>query len=128
MSEQIENSNQNFEIDLSYLNEIACGSVEFMIDMIDIFLEQTPLYMEQLVAAVKEKDWKTTGDIAHKIKPTLAFIGVNSAKDAMAEVERKARTLTSLETMEEEVNEIYEVCTSLYNKLEQAKVEYESQL
>ncbi|WP_423146340.1 Hpt domain-containing protein [Rubrolithibacter danxiaensis] len=128
MSESIKNNSQEIEIDLSYLNEIACGSVEFMIDMINIFLEQTPLYMEQLIAAVNQQDWKTVGDVAHKIKPTLAFMGVNSAKDTMAEIERKARALSSLETIAEEVEGIGAVISNLYSRLEQTKVEFESQL
>jgi len=41
-----------FKVDLSYLNDIAGGNVEFVIDMIDIFLEQTPVYFEELNAAI----------------------------------------------------------------------------
>jgi HPt (histidine-containing phosphotransfer) domain-containing protein len=84
-------NNKSFEIDMSYLSDIAGGSEEFMIEMIDIFIEQTPLYFEQLEEAVNSRDWKAVGDVAHKIKPTLAFMGIEEAKDIMADIERKAR-------------------------------------
>ncbi len=110
-----------FEIDMSYLNEIADGNAEFIIDMIDIFVEQTPGYFDQLAKAIHEKDWKTTGDVAHKIKPTLTFMGAAEAKEQMAEIEHNARTLERLEEIEEKFNNLRESCNSLYSSLENIK-------
>ena len=118
----------NLQIDLTYLNEIAGGDAEFMIDMIDIFIEQTPIYSEQLIAAVGEKDWKTVGDIAHKIKPTLAFMGVNKAKEQMASIEQKARTETNVEEISNEFAEVKAVCESLYTGLEKVKSDLQASL
>lgn len=118
----------DIEPDLSYLNEIASGSVEFMIDMINVFLEQTPLYFEQLNEAVDQKSWKEAGEIAHKIKPTLAFMGVEDAKNAMAEIERKARSLKNVDTIKVELQDINLLCAHLYEKLEQHKQQLEAKL
>jgi HPt (histidine-containing phosphotransfer) domain-containing protein len=119
---------QELQIDLTYLNEIAGGDAEFMIDMIDIFIEQTPVYSEQLVAAAEAKDWKTVGEIAHKIKPTLAFMGVNHAKEQMATIEQKARTETNVETIAQEFAEVRAVCESLYSGLEKVKSDLQASL
>ncbi len=118
----------NLEIDLSYLNEIAGGDAEFMIDMIDIFIEQTPVYTDQLIDAVNAKDWKTVGDIAHKIKPTLAFMGVNKAKEQMASIEQKARTESNLDEIAGEFAEVKAVCESLYTGLEKVKIDLQASL
>lgn len=118
----------NLEIDLSYLNEIAGGDAEFMIDMIDIFIEQTPVYTDQLIDAVNAKDWKTVGDIAHKIKPTLAFMGVNKAKEQMASIEQKARTESNLDEIAGEFAEVKAVCESLYSGLEKVKIDLQASL
>ena len=48
MSEQLKNNSADFNLDLSYLQDVANGSNEFMIQMIDLFLNQTPGYFEQL--------------------------------------------------------------------------------
>ena len=114
--------------DLSYLNEIASGSMEFMIDMINVFLEQTPLYFEQLNEAVAREDWKETGEIAHKIKPTLAFMGVEKAKNEMAEIERKARNLENLDTIKASLEDINLLCVQLYAKLAEHKQQLEASL
>lgn len=127
---QVESDNNNmpedinkttFDIDLSYLNDIADGNAEFIIDMIDIFMEQTPIYFDQLCKAIEEKDWKVTGDVAHKIKPTLAFMGVEAAKEQMAEIERKARNLDHTEEIEEQVSQLKISCESLYAGLQKIK-------
>ncbi len=110
-----------FDVDMSYLNDIADGNAEFIIDMIDIFLEQTPAYFEQLSNAIREKDWKMAGDVAHKIKPTLTFMGAAEAKEQMAEIEHKARALEGVEEIEEMFINLRESCNSLYSSLEKIK-------
>lgn len=121
-------TNNNFEVDLSYLNDIADGNAEFIIDMIDIFIEQTPVYFEQLATAIKEKDWTATAAVAHKIKPTLAFIGVEAARQRMAEIERKARDLDHPEEIEEQFNYLNNVFDGLYDDLRKIRTELGSKL
>lgn len=117
-----------FDVDLSYLNDIAGGNAEFIIDMIDIFLDQTPVYFQELSAAVAEKNWKATGDIAHKIKPTLAFMGVEEAKEQMAEIEKRARQLDGVEEIEALLESLKESCSTLYSSLKKTREELREKL
>lgn len=117
-----------FEVNLSYLNDIAEGNKEFIIDMIDIFREQTPVYFNQLSSAIYEKDWKTAGDVAHKIKPTLAFIGVEAAKEQMIEIERKARSLDKPEEIAGIFAALKERLDDIYLSLENVKQELLGQI
>lgn len=115
-------------VDLAYLSEIAGGSAEFMIEMIDIFIEQTPIYMEELESALAASNWKTVGDVAHKIKPTLAFMGFEEARDQMASIEKKARTLDAVEEIPGMYSALKEQCVGLFSGLEKAKEELKAQL
>ncbi|WP_040299585.1 Hpt domain-containing protein [Arcticibacter svalbardensis] len=112
-----------FDVNLAYLNDIAGGSTEFIIDMIDIFIEQTPIYFTQLGEAIQQKDWKATADSAHKIKPTLAFVGADELKDMMSVIESNARKLVDLDTIEKDFLEINETCVLIYEGLAKAKQE-----
>lgn len=114
---------EELNIDLSYLKDVASGSSEFMIEMIDIFLDQTPEYFEKLDQAVKDKEWKTVADIAHKIKPTLIFMGVDVTKHDMGEIERKARNLENLEEIEPQFHAIQQMSTQLFKRLAEIKTE-----
>lgn len=115
------------DVDLSYLRDVASGSTEFMIEMIDIFLDQTPEYFEKLDQAVKDKDWKTVADVAHKIKPTLIFMGVDVTKHDIGDIERKARNLEYLEDIEPQFNSIKLMSSQLFKRLEEIKTEIQAE-
>jgi len=123
-----ENTHQNkpeFNIDLSYLRDVSSGSNEFMIEMIDLFLEQTPAFFEQLSQFISEENWTKVAEIAHKIKPTLAFMGADAAKESMAVIETNARNLTNTESISEVFKSLYEFSGDLFIKLNEVKKELE---
>ena len=99
MPEYLQTNAPVAKIDLSYLEDIAGGSNDFIIEMIDMFLEQTPGYFNDIRQGILDKDWKKVSDIAHKVKPTLAFMGSNSAKETMAGIEMDSRNLVNLDTI-----------------------------
>lgn len=110
-------------IDLSYLTEVASGNNEFIVEMIDIFLAQTPGHVNELNTAVETKEWKRIAEIAHKIKPTLAFMGVESAREVMAEIEKDARNEENYEGIVSKISEMQDVFKSIFSKLEAKKQE-----
>ncbi len=113
--------NTGFKVDLSYLKDVASGSDEFMVDMIDLFLDQTPGYFEQLEKFISEESWTKVADIAHKIKPTLAFMGVDSARESMAEIEQNARNVKNLETISPAFQVLKDMTVQLYKQLAEVK-------
>ena len=110
-------------IDLSYLKDVASDNVEFMVEMIDIFLAQTPEYINALTEAVEEKNWKKTAEMAHKIKPTLAFMGVESAKNVMQSIEIRARNEEDYEGIVADYAEMKEIMETIFVKLKEKKKE-----
>jgi HPt (histidine-containing phosphotransfer) domain-containing protein len=108
-------------INLSYLEDIAGGSNDFIIEMIDMFLEQTPGYFNDIKQGIVDKEWKKVSDIAHKVKPTLAFIGSNSAKEAMDAIEMDARNLTNLETIGDTFDKLHALGILLFAELKIAR-------
>lgn len=102
-------------IDLSYLQDVASNNVEFMVEMIDIFVAQTPEYINVLAEAIKAKDWPKIAEMSHKIKPTLAFMGANDAKETMGEIEHRSRNsedyegiVADFEGLTEDFKDIFE--------------------
>ena len=125
MIEPLKEEPQDLELNLTYLSDIASGSSEFMIEMIDMFLEQTPGYVEEMSQAITNQSWSTVADIAHKIKPTFAFMGLESAKDSMAEIERKARNQDNVQDIDAAFKSIQAISKQLFVKLEAVKIELE---
>lgn len=116
----------NIVIDLSYLKEVSSDNNEFMIEMIDIFQAQTPGYVESLSSAILEKNWSKIAEMAHKIKPTLSFMGVEEAKEEMASIETRARNQEDYEGIVADFKKMQDILEVIYVKLEEKKKELQS--
>jgi HPt (histidine-containing phosphotransfer) domain-containing protein len=121
MAEHLQTNSSSVKIDLSYLEDIAGGSNEFIIEMIDMFLEQTPAYCNDIKQAILDKDWKKVSDVAHKVKPTLAFMGSNSAKETMAGIEMDSRNLVNLDKIGDTFDQLHFLCLQLFADLKIAR-------
>jgi HPt (histidine-containing phosphotransfer) domain-containing protein len=75
------------DFDLSFLYEIADGSDEFIVESIGMFLEQTPLLLGNISAALDSGDWAEAGKVSHKLKPNLGFFGMPISQATIQEVE-----------------------------------------
>jgi HPt (histidine-containing phosphotransfer) domain-containing protein len=118
----------NEPLDLSYLRDMSGDSAEFIIEMIDMFKIQTPLYISDLEKAIEDKDWPRVSNCAHKIKPTFAYVGREDARDYMQMMENNARDLKNIEELPLAFEEISSFVEFLYVQLDKAKVELEKQL
>jgi len=110
-------------IDLSYLQEVASDNSGFMVEMIDIFLAQTPEYVSILSDAIDQQNWDKIAEMAHKIKPTLAFMGVNEAKETMASIESRARDKEDYEGIVSDFKDLKDDFNQIFIGLEQKRKE-----
>jgi hypothetical protein len=65
-------------IDLTYLLQKTKANPVVMIEMISLFLQQTPLLIELMQSSLKSNDWKGLQSSAHKIIPSFLIMGINS--------------------------------------------------
>lgn len=79
------------DLDLSLLNEIADGSDEFIVDTITMFLEQTPVLLDEIAASITANDWVTAGAAAHKVKATLGFFGMLNTHALIQQIESECK-------------------------------------
>ena len=124
----IDENKNNQPLDLSYLREMSGDSIDFMIEMLDVFQKQTPIYIDDLEKAIDARNWKATSECAHKMKPTFFYVGRVDVRDHMQEIETNARELKDIENIPNSFNEVKEFVSILYQQLADAKTELESQL
>jgi HPt (histidine-containing phosphotransfer) domain-containing protein len=115
-------------LDLSYLREMSGDSVEFMIEMLDMFKQQTPLYISELEQALEEENWPKVSSCAHKIKPTFAYVGRDDAKSHMQMMEQNARDLKDLDKLPQALAELNNFVLILNKQIDSTKTELEKQL
>jgi HPt (histidine-containing phosphotransfer) domain-containing protein len=75
------------DLDLSFLYEIADGSKEFIIESIDMLLQQAPESLNHIHEAIKNQDWGAAAGATHKLKPSMGFFGMLVSQELLQEVE-----------------------------------------
>ncbi|HTD99525.1 MAG TPA: Hpt domain-containing protein [Mucilaginibacter sp.] len=75
------------DLDLSFLYEIADGSNEFIIESIDMLLQQAPELLQNISDSIAAQDWVTAGAASHKLKPSMGFFGMLACQELLQEIE-----------------------------------------
>lgn len=84
------------EPDLRYLNEISGGNEEFMKQIIEIFLEDTPQMLENIKNGLSNGDLDKVKFFSHKLVSQLPMVGINDAVEDARTIDKECHTLTDL--------------------------------
>lgn len=79
-------------VNLRYLETVCEGDRDFMQEMILAFLETIPQTIKELQVATNAEDWDLLAKIAHKMKPSIAFMGIEPMKTLVADIETMAKS------------------------------------
>jgi HPt (histidine-containing phosphotransfer) domain-containing protein len=109
--------NLNKHTDLSYLNQLANGSDEFISKMTAIFLEQTPEALENLDKHLAAKDWKALRGTAHKMKSSLSIMGIKELEPVVADLENFCDKEINLDKVPALVDQVKIVCKEAMEEL-----------
>ena len=105
------------ELDLSYLEEISGGDEEFIADMIETFLEETPKDLAEMKARSAEENWIEVGKMAHKLKSSIKMFGFESLKNIALQLEQDGKNQSDLDTFPSRLEKFYELADSAMEEL-----------
>jgi len=90
------------------LSAATAGSKPSLVQrVIDIYLQQTPVLLAELSAAIVQKDLPKVVDIAHSLKSSSAAVGAKGFSDNCREIEQQGRDgLLDLSGLEQKMPEI----------------------
>ena len=94
--------------DLTYLKEVSKGNDAFMLDMIDIFLHETPETLSILEDSINTANWEMVGFYAHKLKATYAYMGMLELKEELIKIEKSAKNMENIEMIPSIFNHLKE--------------------
>jgi PAS domain S-box-containing protein len=107
-------------IDLEYLNRRTKSNPELMMEMITLYLEQTPPLISAMKKSLDEKDWHGLHSAVHKMIPSFAIMGISSDFENMArKVQDYATTQEQAEGINEMVLQLGNICTQACMELEE---------
>ena len=105
--------------DLTYLKELSEGSNEFIVEMLEMFLIQTPEMLEHMAKYLHEKKWQELRGLAHKMKSTIGFVGIHSIKGTVKTVEQYAAEQIHLDLLPDLVTKVIQVCSTAITELKE---------
>jgi HPt (histidine-containing phosphotransfer) domain-containing protein len=72
---------------LDKLKELADGDEDFIQSVVAVFLDEVPEDLGQLEVAIKQKNYPSIYQLAHKIKPNVDLLGMEQTRAAALEIE-----------------------------------------
>jgi PAS domain S-box len=109
--------NEN-KFDLSYLKTVSNNNMEFIKEMIETFQVSIPKNIQEIKTNLANKDWENLSRAFHKIKPSLALMGLVSLKDIAQELEQKSKQKIEVRKLTAPTTEF---CNSVSGVLEELR-------
>ena len=69
---------------LEYLKQRAKSNPELMMEMISLYLEQTPPLISAMTEGFLTKDWETIHKAVHKMIPSFSIVGISTEYETIA--------------------------------------------
>ncbi|MDI6033480.1 PAS domain S-box protein [Flavobacterium sp. LB2P84] len=118
--------NENIEdkkikcIDLVYLNQRTKSNPKLMMEMISLYLAQTPPLINTIKQSLEEKNWDLLGAAAHKMIPSFSIMGISTNFENIAKkIQEFAITQEKSEGIEDLVMQLEEICLQACQELQE---------
>lgn len=104
---------------LTVLNNLSRGNIDFIKKMILIFIEQTSKTLTDLDKAFIEDNFTEISRLIHKIKPSVESLGINNILKDITTLERIAKTTTNKNEIENLLQKIKPILVLAITQLEE---------
>ncbi|MFV8323767.1 PAS domain S-box protein [Flavobacterium sp. LS2R12] len=118
--------NENLEdkkikcIDLVYLNQRTKSNPKLMMEMISLYLDQTPPLINTIKQSLEEKNWDLLGAAAHKMIPSFSIMGISTNFENIAKkIQEFAIAQEKSEGIEDLVMQLEEICLQACQELQE---------
>jgi HPt (histidine-containing phosphotransfer) domain-containing protein len=112
--------------DLSYLYSISKGNTGFVQKMLRTFIEQANADVKKLKSALDMEDWDTIFLIAHKIKPSLQFVGLSLLHADILSLEVLAKQKGNAQKAAEVISVISNVISIAIEEIKEELIVFEN--
>ncbi|MES2544572.1 MAG: CHASE3 domain-containing protein [Bacteroidota bacterium] len=96
-------------IDLDYLEEFTNGDVNFINEMINMFLKGTPLALNKIVELSKNNELDKLKNEIHKLKSSLGLMGIVTGTESAELIEKEIDANPSDKNWETELNNLNKI-------------------
>lgn len=107
-------------INLDFLNHRTKSNPKLIMEMISLYLEQTPPLINIMKQSFQDRDWKSLHAAVHKMIPSFSIMGINVGFENMAKkVQEYARSQQETEGIPDLVLQLANICTQACEELQE---------
>ncbi|WP_320814205.1 PAS domain S-box protein [Flavobacterium sp.] len=104
--------------DLHYLSTRTKSNRVLMMEMISLYLEQTPVLISAMKQSLLENDWKGLNAAVHKMIPSFSIVGIHTDYENMAKkIQEFANTMEKTEELSDLVLQLENICNQACSEL-----------
>ncbi len=120
-SEDQKNSSEQIKYtDLTYLMQRTKSNPDLMMEMIALYLEQTPPLIISMKQSIQDKDWHMLHATVHKMIPSFSIVGINkNFEDIAKKIQEYATAQEQTEAIQEMVTQLEDICTKACKELKE---------
>jgi HPt (histidine-containing phosphotransfer) domain-containing protein len=107
--------------DLTYIRDFSENDKVFILDMIRLFTEDTPQDLKEMEMAFRNQDYDSLAEVAHRLKPSITFFGIDEIKEDMIELEELCKKRSEPSEIEKLLKKIQITCLKAISELETKK-------
>lgn len=106
---------------LSKIEELAQGDATFVEEMIDVFIEQAALSVDQMKTAFEKGDAAAIKKVAHRLKPSIDNLCIDILKTTTREIEANAEILFANKGLQPKLAHMESVLAKIITQLKKIK-------
>jgi CheY-like chemotaxis protein len=107
---------------LTHLIALSKNNTEFVIKMLEIFINQAKDIITKTEAAIEQDDFLEVSKLMHKIKPSIEGVGIDTIYNEVRELEKISLTSTNKEKISELFGTIKIILIKVIEQLEENEI------
>jgi signal transduction histidine kinase/CheY-like chemotaxis protein len=106
-------------IDMAYIVRLTKSNPTLMMEMISLYLEQTPTLINIMKKGLQDKDWEALYSAAHKMIPSFSVVGISADFENMAkQIQEYASSQQQTDGIPALVLQLEKICNQACKELE----------
>ena len=105
-------------LNLDHLKKNLKGNNELILEMIDIFVKEMPVALQNMKDDFKNREWKALGKEAHKMKSSVIYFGIDKMMGLLERIEEHAEKENKTGGVQDLINQLDTDYALAVNELE----------
>ncbi|QHT65817.1 response regulator [Rhodocytophaga rosea] len=109
------------KFEISHVQKAGLNDPEFMVQLMNMFLEKTPEALQQMESSAQSQNWKQVGFIAHRIKSVFVCMGLSHLQHELWQIEQAAVNEVHTEYIPDKIKQLHDGCKEAFVQITQER-------